>query len=79
MSREPREEPIPEADRLEQETPNGADLRFRRNHGPDAPEADVLEQDVPVVDIVEDEVPAVDDERIEQADDADWFDEQRDR
>jgi hypothetical protein len=79
MSTEPREDPIPEADRQEQETPRDADLRFRRAHVPDEPEADVVEQDLPVVEVEEDELLAVDGERIEPVHDADWFDEQSDR
>jgi hypothetical protein len=43
-------EPVPEADRLEQEMPTVADRRDAHSPSDDAPEADAYEQELPLVD-----------------------------
>ncbi len=60
---------VPEADRLEQETPAQGG-RAHRRVPPDAPEADVLEQELPLVD--EGEVRGIDAERTEPVSDDEW-------
>lgn len=60
---------VPEADRLEQETPAQVE-RAPRHVPPDAPEADVLEQELPLVD--EGEVRGIDAERTEPVADDEW-------
>lgn len=44
-------EPVPEADREEQDQPPSLDPRAGHPHPPDRPEADLLEQEQPVVDV----------------------------
>jgi hypothetical protein len=64
-----RGDDVPEADRLEQETPVGAerDLHPLR---PDAPDADVLEQEAPLLE--ECAAAGIDAERTEPVSDEDW-------
>lgn len=62
---------VNEADRLEQEMPPARDEREARPIPPDAPDADVFEQQLPVVD--EQERTGIDAERTEPvSDDEDW-------
>jgi hypothetical protein len=61
---------VPEADRLEQETPSARAVRGHPRIPPDAPDADVLEQELPLVD--EDEIRGIDAERTEPVSDDDW-------
>lgn len=68
----PDTEPVPEADREEQERPPSADLRAGHPHPADRPEADVLEQEQPVVDV--EPPPGVDADRSEEED---WLAERR--
>ena len=62
-------EPVPEADRLEQEMPPARDEREGHPVPPEAPEADVLEQETPV-ELSEGET-GIDAERIEPLGDED--------
>jgi hypothetical protein len=62
-------DPVPEADRLEQETPPSHDPREGHPLPADAPDADVLEQELPVAD--DEESAALDAERIEPVSDDD--------
>ena len=55
---------VPEADRLEQQMPPEPDLRFGREHPPDRPEADTLEQEV-TVEEGEEAWAGLDDDRVE--------------
>ena len=61
---------VPEADRLEQETPSAQARRDHRRIPPDAPDADVLEQELPLLD--EGETQGIDAERTEPVSDEDW-------
>lgn len=63
-------DPVPEADRLEQEMPVTRDEREARAHPPDAPDADVLEQELPLVE--EEEPQPLDAERSEPVSDDGW-------
>lgn len=69
-------DPVPEADRLEQETPASPDATAAGpRHGdhplpPDAPDADVLEQELPLVEGVQS--GGIDAERTEPVSDEDW-------
>ena len=60
---------VNEADRLEQGMPPARDEREERPIPPDAPDADVLEQQLPVVD--EHETTGIDAERTEPVSDED--------
>lgn len=68
----PDADPVPEADREEQELPPSADLRVGHRHPTDRPEADVLEQELPVGDV--EPPPGMDAERSEEED---WTAERR--
>lgn len=63
-------DPVPEADRLEQEEPPGADpyARTPEHLAAGEPEADVLEQELPLDVDEEPEGPVPDEERVEPAD-----------
>lgn len=61
---------VNEADLLEQEAPPARDERELRPIPPDAPDADVIEQQLPVVD--EREATGIDAERTEPVPDEDW-------
>lgn len=65
-------EPVPEADREEQELPPTPDPRAGHPHPADRPEADVLEQETPVAEPAA--PPGADAEREE---DGDWLAERR--
>lgn len=66
----PSADEVNEADRIEQEMPPGRDERERHPIPPDAPDADVLEQELP---LVENSEPAgLDAERTEPVSDDDW-------
>lgn len=67
-------DPVPEADREEQELPPTPDPRAGHPHPEELPEADVLEQEVPVVDVPP-SPPGIDAERTEEAED--WLGERR--
>ena len=54
-------EPVPEADRQEQEEPPSHAPRRDHHHRFDQPEADVLEQEIPVGEDEDEEVEADDD------------------
>ena len=66
----PGSEPVPEADRLEQEMPPARDERENHPVPPEAPEADVLEQEMPTA--LSGEETGIDAERIEPVADEDW-------
>ncbi|MDA8317696.1 MAG: hypothetical protein M0010_21405 [Actinomycetota bacterium] len=61
---------VNEADRLEQDMPPARDEREERPIPPDAPDADVLEQQLPVVE--GQETTGLDAERTEPVSDEDW-------
>lgn len=65
---------VPEADRLEQQTPYEPDLRADHEHPADLPEADLLEQEIPVTEGADAGAP-LDDDRLEPLDD-EWFTEE---
>lgn len=76
-------DPVPEADRLEQEMPPDPDARDQRGSTgirpvpAEAPEADVIEQDLP---LAEDAEPrGIDAERSEPTSDEDWIEPPDDR
>ncbi|HMD45494.1 MAG TPA: hypothetical protein VKG43_05010 [Acidimicrobiales bacterium] len=75
------DEPVPEADRLEQEEPRQAEPRLDVDSHGVAPEADVLEQEVPVGDepppsvFTGDVDPSVPGDAAE----ADWLEQEEDR
>lgn len=71
---EPSHGAVPEADRLEQETPPEADIRLGRDYPPDRPEADLLEQQIPVEEGRENPT-GLDDDRVEPVEDGDWAEE----
>lgn len=59
-------EPVPEADRLEQDMPPSGGARASRPLPPDVPDADAIEQELPVsATDVPDSVVGIDDERSE--------------
>lgn len=61
---------VPEADRLEQGMPPARAERDLHHIPPEAPDADVLEQELPLVD--ESETAGIDAERTEPVSDDDW-------
>jgi hypothetical protein len=68
-------DPVPEADRLEQDTPASPDAGAGPRHGdhplpPDAPDADVFEQELPLLE--DDQSVGIDAERTEPVSDEDW-------
>lgn len=73
------DEPVPEADHLDQEAPTRPDpyRRTPEHLAAEEPEADVLEQELPV-DTEEDDRLLPDDERVEPRDvpEADWPEEE---
>jgi len=65
------DEPVPEADRQEQELPPERDPRGRHPHPPDLPEADAVEQELPADGSADelDQPPVTDADRVEPVDD----------
>lgn len=61
---------VNEADRLEQEMPPARDERGLHPIPPDAPDADVFEQELPIV--ADGEMAGIDAERTEPISDEDW-------